>query len=35
MEIFFWSEPVGLGLFLISVGLFLFLLSLANKNNRK
>jgi hypothetical protein len=38
MEILFspanWGSPVGLGIFFISLGLFIYLLSLADKTKR-
>lgn len=30
-----WGSPVGVGLFLVLLGLFIYLLSLADKNKRK
>ncbi len=33
--IFFWSGPVGLGLFLVFLGTFIFLLAKANEINNR
>jgi hypothetical protein len=30
-----WSSPVGLAFFFVGAGLFLYFLSLSNKNNRR
>lgn len=30
-----WGSPIGLGLFLVMLGLFIYLLSLADKNKKK
>jgi hypothetical protein len=34
-QIFGWGSPVGTGLFLALLGLFIFLITLAGKNNKK
>jgi hypothetical protein len=30
-----WGSPIGLGIFLLCLGLFLYFLSLADKNDKK